>query len=84
MRQILMPWVMDAIEDRGGKATIVEVAQHIWRFHEEDLLGAGDLFFTWQYDMRWAAQQLRDDGKLLASNASPRGYWISTTREHSK
>ncbi|SDW39046.1 hypothetical protein SAMN05444006_10397 [Allgaiera indica] len=28
---------------------------------------SGDLFYTWQYDMRWAAQNLRGAGKLVLS-----------------
>jgi len=38
----------------------------------------GDLFYTWQYDMRWAATKLRRDGKLKAATRSPKGTWELT------
>ncbi|BCP51623.1 hypothetical protein K32_02400 [Kaistia sp. 32K] len=64
MREKLKQWVLQAVDHRGGKASIVDVARHIWAEHEAELKSAGDLFYTWQYDMRWAAQKLRDDGIL--------------------
>lgn len=36
----------------------------VWRRHELDLRNSGSLFYTWQYDIRWAAQKLRDTGRL--------------------
>ncbi len=60
----LKTWVVDALEATGGTSTIVEVARHIWDHHEQELRRSGDLFFTWQYDMRWAATALRKEGKM--------------------
>lgn len=71
----LQAWVMEAIESLGGGGTVVEVSREVWRRHEEDLRDAGDLFYTWQYDIRWAAQALRDEGKLMAAEQAPRGIW---------
>jgi hypothetical protein len=59
-KEDLEEWVMEAIESLGGGGTVVEVSREVWRRHEEDLRGAGDLFYPWQYDIRWAAQVLRD------------------------
>jgi hypothetical protein len=36
---------------------------------------SGDFFFTWQYDIRWAAQTLRDKGALKPDIEAPRGIW---------
>jgi hypothetical protein len=58
----LIVWVEEALLELG-EATVVEVAKHIWENHEQDLRSSGDLFYTWQYAMRWAAQELRDQGK---------------------
>ena len=63
-RENLVDWVYKAVEDNNGQTSLVNVARHIWRNHEEDLRKSGDLFFTWQYEMRWAAQKLRDTGRL--------------------
>ena len=64
-RDDLMPWVLEALRENGGSASVVEVCRHIWNHHESELRAAGDLFYTWQYDVRWAATKLRHRGKLL-------------------
>lgn len=74
-RSDLMPWILSALNDLGGDAKIVQIASHIWDCHEKDLRSSGDLFFTWQYDMRWAAMKLRQVGKLAAPEATERGRW---------
>jgi len=71
----LQDWVQDALSANGGRATLVEVAKHIWKNREHELRGAGDLFFTWQYDMRWAANVLRRQGVMKAAEVSPQGIW---------
>ena len=77
-KQHLMIWVCDALKDNGGTATIVQVAQYIWKHHEPDLRDSGDLFYTWQYDMRWAATELRAEGKIVPHDTIPRGTWALT------
>ena len=71
----LQYWVKEALETLGGTGTVVEVAREIWRRHEDDLRASGDLFYTWQYDMRWAAQALRDTGQAKSTKATPKGRW---------
>lgn len=66
-RDDLMPWVLDALRAAGGSAAVTEVCKHIWTHHESDLRRAGDLFYTWQYDVRWAATKLRKAHKLRAN-----------------
>ncbi len=68
-------WVRIAIEASGGSASIVDVAKHIWTNHQRDLERSGNLLFTWQYDMRWAANRLRRRGVMKNVNASPSGTW---------
>lgn len=66
-------WVLEALDDQGGSATVLQVAKHIWNQHEHDLRASGDFFYTWQYDMRWAALELRKQGRLEPSRG--RGPW---------
>jgi len=61
-RDRLTFFVINAIKFHGGEATIIEIAKHIWQNHEHDLRASGDLFFTWQYDFRWAISTLRKTG----------------------
>ena len=63
-REELKEWVCDALKAHGGVASVIEVARHIWAHHEGDLRASGDLFFKWQYDMRWAATALRKSKKV--------------------
>jgi hypothetical protein len=74
-RDDLVDHVYAAVRDHGGRATIVQIAKHIWQHHERQLRESGDLFFTWQYDMRWAAQRLRDTGKFRQIAGGERGIW---------
>ena len=75
-KEVLMTWVEDALRRSGGQATLLEIARIIWQIHEQELRSSGDLFYTWQYDMRWAATKLRHAGRLRAAEDCPRGVWI--------
>lgn len=70
----LRDWVLEALRELKGTGTVVDVCRVIWRRHEPELRSSGDLFYSWQYDVRWAAQSLRDDGQL-APMVGGRGAW---------
>ena len=72
----LKNWVLSALRDLGGSGRVVAIAKHIWDHHEKDLRSAGDLFYTWQYAMRWAAQELQHEGKL--SKGGENRTWFLT------
>jgi hypothetical protein len=74
-KQLLNPWVIEALEAAGGSAPLVDVSQRIWESHENDIRANGNLLFTWQYDVRWAAHDLRRQGLLKPVKESPRGVW---------
>lgn len=71
----LKNWTLDALRASGGSAHHVQVARFIWQVHEADLRTSGDLFYTWQYDLRWAAHRLRVDGALRGSRRGDDGIW---------
>ena len=71
----LVDWLYDALRALGGSARIPEVCKYIWEQHENELRNSGDLFYTWQYDIRWAAYQLRKSGKMKPNALSPKGIW---------
>lgn len=76
-KQDLEECVTAALRAYSGKATIVQVAEYIWVNYEVELRSSGNLFYTWQYDMRWAANQLRHKGKMISAEISPKGVWES-------
>lgn len=71
----LLDWVLEALRSLGGQGKIAQICKHIWDNHEGDLRASGDLFYVWQYEMRWAATTLRRDGSLVPATQSPRGIW---------
>ena len=75
-REHLKDWVREALGKLGGEATINDVARQIWLDHETDLKNSGEYFYSWQYDMRWAAQRLRDKGKLGLRTVGAKSLWV--------
>lgn len=68
-------WLLDALKSLGGDGAIPEICKHVWESHEADLRSSGTLFYTWQYDIRWCATQLRHQGILRPASSSARGIW---------
>ena len=68
-------WLYDALIALKGRANIIDICTHVWNSHEQELRASGDLFYTWQYDIRWAANRLRKSGKMKAADLSPSGIW---------
>ena len=78
IRHDLDDWVVEALRTLGGSGTVVDVSQQVWLRHEADLRASGALFYTWQYDIRWAAHRLRRRRMLLPAESSPQGVWELT------
>jgi len=74
-KAVLQDWVVEALRELGGSGSVLQVSEVVWRRHELDLRASGALFYTWQYDIRWAAQKLRDSGVLKAMDEGRAGPW---------
>ena len=74
-RDDLCEWVVEAINHFGGQARIVPICKYIWGKYENELKRSGDLFYTWQYEVRWAGQKLRDSGTLLPAHNNRQAPW---------
>lgn len=74
-KHILRDWIFEALRAHGGAAGPVDVCKYIWSHFEEELRDSGDLFYTWQYDVRWEAQKLRDKGLLAKAHGDRRKPW---------
>jgi len=74
-KEVLQEWLIESLRKLNGSANIVEVCKSIWNLHEDDLRRSGDLFYTWQYDVRWAANVLRTQGVMKSVALSPKGRW---------
>ncbi len=73
-KQNLPEYVLNALNALGGEATIVEICKYIWdnEISKIPINQRNDHFYTWGYDVRWAAQKLRDNN---LSYIPRRGVW---------
>lgn len=71
----LTGWLFEALKSLDGRGSIVNICKFVWKNHKEELEDSGDLFYTWQYDIRWAAWKLRKEGKMKSEEISPKGIW---------
>ena len=74
-KQDLQEWLVSALKALNGRGTIVDVCKQVWMSHEAELQRSGDLFYTWQYDIRWAATQMRVAGTMRPHDESAKGVW---------
>ena len=74
--ELLREWIVEALEYYEGAATMIDVSRRIWERHEQELRDNGDMFYRWQYAMRWAGTTLRKDGILEPADQSDRGIWV--------
>lgn len=74
-REDLKSIVIESLKANNGTGRVVDVCKYIWEHYENELRDSGDLFFTWQYDVRWAAQYLRDSGQLKKANNNRSAPW---------
>ena len=68
-------WIVEALQAHGGAARLIDVCRFVWERHEGELRVSGDLFYSWQYDIRWAATKLRHTGVMKPAETSPLGIW---------
>jgi hypothetical protein len=73
---LLRTWIIEALVEMEGSAPMIEVAKLIWHKRSSDLAAHGDLFFRWQYVMRWSATSLRKDGILRPAEECEKGVWV--------
>jgi len=74
-REDLQDWVVEALHHHGGSARVFDVCKYIWDKYESELKRSGRLLYTWQYDVRWAAQKLRDSGVMKPVHGSKSRPW---------
>ncbi|MGO1653084.1 hypothetical protein [Senegalia sp. (in: firmicutes)] len=65
----------ETLEFMGGQGTIIEICKVFWNKYKVELKESGDLFYTWQYDIRWAATELRKNKKIKSAEFSKKGVW---------
>ncbi len=71
----LSEFLIEALRANGGSATIATICKYVWQRHKSALKNSEDLFYTWQYDIRWAATNLRKAGVMKSVKSSKPGKW---------
>jgi hypothetical protein len=75
-KEHLQLWVREALGQLGGEGLILDVVKKVWANHEADIIASGDAFYTWQYDIRWAADTLRKSGNLGLRKSGSKSVWV--------
>jgi hypothetical protein len=74
-RKDLCDWIVEALNELNGSAQIRQVREYIWKRHGEEITSSGNLHFTWNDDIMWAATQLRAKGLLKNAKATSKNVW---------
>lgn len=74
-RELMKEWVKEVLRDLGGSASILEICKGVWKLLQKEIRQTEDLFYQWQYEIRWAGDLLRREGVILSAASSPRGVW---------
>lgn len=84
-RKDLPDLLYKTIASLGRKAPMMSVFREFWKLYACNLDPSEDMFYTWNYDLRWAATELRKKGKMKPASAkenpreltdsSPKGIW---------
>jgi len=77
-RNDLIDWVYEALARAGGELSPLGVAKSIWANHESDLKASGDMFYKWQYEVRWAGQMLQKSGRAKKTRKGNSSIWSLT------
>ena len=79
-RKELTEILEEALIALGGEGKIVEICEYIWIKYKEDLLDSGDIFYTWQYDLRMSAKEtLKAKGKIVTLKDGKKSVWKLVT-----
>ncbi|MBT9448783.1 hypothetical protein ICN84_01690 [Akkermansia glycaniphila] len=72
------------LQKLGGKASMMTIFREFWKVYGNQLSPTDDMFYTWNYDIRWAATQLRQQKRMRGASTkenthgvpvSPKGIW---------
>lgn len=83
-RNDLQNILYELIDELGGRAYMMDIFRLFWKKHGKELKESDDIFYTWNYDIRWAATQLRKQGRMKPASSkentrgdssSPKGIW---------
>lgn len=67
--------VIEALKHYNKKSHHIDIAKYIHNNYEHILKMSGDIYYEWQYLIRWAATHLRKSGIMKNAQYSDKGFW---------
>jgi hypothetical protein len=74
-RKEFSPWVIAALENHSGTANIFQISKYVWDNYHHIISQDSKMLYTWQYELRWAIQNLKKELKIQHKEKSIRGTW---------
>lgn len=85
VRNDLPDLLYEIIKSLGGKASMTNILREILKLYASKLNPSENMFYTWNYDIRWTVTELRRDGRIKPAHLkenpgelvdeSPKGIW---------
>ena len=75
IKEMLPDLLYGVFKDMSGHGSIISICKRFWSNYENELKNSDDLFYTWPYNIRWAATAFRKTGRMQDANLSPSGVW---------
>ena len=57
-----------------GNGYILDISKKFWIKYKDNITPNNNLFYTWQYDIRWAATELRKNNIMVRPDLE-KGLW---------
>lgn len=74
-REALEVFIIESLKEFGQPTHYTDICKWVWKNYEKTLKNSGDMFYVWQYEIRWAATDLRGKGILKPVIESKKGLW---------
>ena len=64
----------DVLKEMNGNGYILDISKKFWIKYKDNITPDNNLFYTWQYDIRWAATELRKNNIMVRPDLE-KGLW---------
>ena len=64
----------NVLKEMNGNGYILDISKKFWIKYKDNITPDNNLFYTWQYDIRWAATELRKNNIMVRPDLE-KGLW---------
>ncbi|MCL2176555.1 MAG: hypothetical protein FWB72_01180 [Firmicutes bacterium] len=77
MKRKDLPQILyELIKDMGGSGKMMDIFKKFWEQNKNAISDKSDLFYTWNYDIRWAATKLRREKRMKPASRQENTYGL--------